>query len=84
MVQLGQTSYEAKSAIGAVAARLYVGVRHRNRMLNSIISRFRDILFPSTVVPRQQRVFRDIEANNLALRRQQVAFEENLDEARVD
>ena len=84
IVQLGQTSYTAKAAIGAVVDRLYVGVRHRNRLLNLIISRFRDELFPPTIIPRQQRVFRDVDSNNQALRRYHVAFEEIPGDNRVD
>lgn len=84
VVQLGQTSYEAKSGIGAVVARLYLGVRHRRRLLHGLLVRFQSVLFPPTPIPRQQRVFRDVDANNQALRRHQVDFVESLDDTDLD
>lgn len=84
IVQLGQTSYEAKSGIGAVVARLYLGVRHRRRLLQALLVWFRNVLFPPTPIPRQQRVFRDMDANNQALRRHRVDFVESLDDADLD
>lgn len=80
VVQLGQTSYVTKSGFGAVVDRLYVGVRHRNSLLNHLILRFRDVLFKPTDIPRQKRVFRDIEENNNALRKHNIPFEECMGE----
>ncbi len=68
VVELGQTNYAAKAGIGAVASRLHLGVRHRHPLLNGLIRLFRTTLFPPTLVPRQQHVFKDMEANNAALR----------------
>lgn len=80
LVQLGQTSYAAKAGIGAVAERLYLAVANNNPLLNALVRRFGDALFPPTELARQQRTFRDMEANNNALRRLGVDFEVAPDE----
>ncbi|QSQ27999.1 GNAT family N-acetyltransferase [Pyxidicoccus parkwayensis] len=78
VVELGQTSYAAKASLGAVVDRLYLAVRHLNPAVNLLLRVFRRALFPPTQVPRRQRVFRDMRANDEALVRHGVHFEEAL------
>jgi hypothetical protein len=75
VVQLGQTSYPVKAAIGAVMARLYVAVRHDNRLLDWLLGRMASQLFPSTPIPPRRRVFRDMRQNNDGLKRHGIFFE---------
>ncbi|MCY1021337.1 sterol desaturase family protein [Pyxidicoccus sp. MSG2] len=78
VVELGQTSYPAKASIGAVVDRLYLAVRHLNPFIQLVLRVLRRVLFPPTPVPRRQRVFRDMRANDEALLRHGVHFEDAL------
>ena len=59
MVQLGQMSYQAKESIGAIVSRLYLAVSHTNPIMNKLLKHIGGVLFPSTALPNQQRVFKD-------------------------
>ncbi|MTI12150.1 GNAT family N-acetyltransferase, partial [Sansalvadorimonas verongulae] len=52
IVQLGQTSYEAKSSLGASLSPLYLGVSHTNKFINWVLSFMINTLFPPSVPPR--------------------------------
>lgn len=75
VVQLGQTSYPVKASIGAVVDRLYVGVHHTSGLLNAVLRKLAPMMFPSTEVPRSQRVFRDMDENDAGLAERGIHFE---------
>jgi hypothetical protein len=75
VVQLGQTSYPAKASVGAVIDRLYLAVHHTNPILHALLRRSGSVMFPSTEVPRAQRVFRDMKENDDGLAARGIHFE---------
>jgi hypothetical protein len=54
VVQLGQSAYEAKGLLGAVMARLYVGLYHRNGLARLALGKLKSTLFPSIAPPRHE------------------------------
>lgn len=79
VVQLGQTSYPVKASIGAVVDRLYLGVHHTSRLLDAVLRRIAPLMFPSTELPRSQRVFRDMDENAAGLTGRGIHFERAAD-----
>ncbi len=57
-VDLGQTSYYAKSRIGGEAENLYFYLRARQPVINAMLRICRPVFFPQTQVPKM-RVFRN-------------------------
>lgn len=76
VIELGQTSYEAKALLGAVAARLYLAVRHNNRLLHLLISLFKQAIFPPTQIPSRHRTFTSMEEAYRTLQEWGVPLEE--------
>lgn len=58
MLELGQTSYMAKMNIGAVVEKLFILVKHQNPILNAVIRKFKDTLFPPTEITLERNIFR--------------------------
>jgi hypothetical protein len=58
VVELGQSSYDVKAAMGAVTGRRYIGLHHRTPLVHRLMRTCRSALFPRIVVPRR-RVFKD-------------------------
>ncbi len=75
VVQLGQTSYDAKASIGAVIDRLYLAAHHTRPIIHRLLRRFATLVFPPTRIPRAQRVFRDMQANDDGLAAHGIQFE---------
>ncbi len=50
-VSLGQTCYEVKAELGCTPTRLWVGVYHRNPLMNSFLKATRHLFFPKTKFP---------------------------------
>ena len=58
-LELGQTSYDLKGRLGALAAPRYIYLKHRNRLVNALLRAASGLLFPAlTVKPR--RVFKEL------------------------
>ena len=55
-LQLGQTSYEVKSTLGAEPARIYLGLEGHNRLLHYLLKKFGAQLFPLHSFP-ERKVF---------------------------
>lgn len=75
VVQLGQTSYAVKASLGAVVDRLWAALHHTSPPVHLVLKGIAALLFPPTVVPRTQRVFRDMQANDAGLARCGIHFE---------
>lgn len=50
-VHLGQTSYEIKAELGANRVPLYLGIHHRNPLIQQLLWLLRRALFPAVAVP---------------------------------
>ena len=50
-VHLGQTSYEIKAELGAKPVPLFLGIHHRNPLIQRLVWLLRRALFPAVVVP---------------------------------
>ena len=74
VVQLGQTSYEAKSSMGAVPNQLFVGLYHSNKFLNWCIGKLAHVLFPTTTYP-ERKVFKESYPNLEILEEHGVPFD---------
>ena len=53
IVYLGQTSYEAKSAIGAKLKQCYLGIYSYNKIIMFLVRKMKHILFPETNLPKR-------------------------------
>ncbi|MFV8982151.1 GNAT family N-acetyltransferase [Serratia fonticola] len=58
LVELGQTSYEAKFSIGAVSSPLYFYIKHANPLCNWLLRRLRRHIFPEPQIPALRKVFK--------------------------
>ena len=53
-VHLGQTSYEIKAELGARCLPLFLGVHHRNPLIQRLVWLLRRSLFPTVAVPERE------------------------------
>lgn len=53
-VHLGQTSYEIKAELGIVAVPLFLGIHHRNPLIQRLLWLLRGSLFPTVSVPERE------------------------------
>lgn len=60
MVQLGQSTYDAKGLLGAVMERLWFAIHHSNPVIHWVIGRLRSLVFPTVPAP-QHQPFKDPE-----------------------
>jgi len=58
LVELGQSSYEAKFSVGAVSSRRYFHVKHAHPLGHFLLNRFKGWLFPAPHLPEPRRVFK--------------------------
>ncbi|GAB2198472.1 hypothetical protein [Sessilibacter sp. MAH4] len=63
VVELGQTSYEAKSNFGICLEKLYVAIKYNNRLANGLISLFKNQLFPAYQPLRERNLFNNTQAH---------------------
>lgn len=57
-LELGQTSYEAKFSVGAVASPRYFYIKHTQPICNRLLRLFQDEVFPQPQTPRARHVFK--------------------------
>ena len=62
-VELGQTSYQLKSRLGARAIPMYLFLKHRKPLWNLLLRVLGPMLFPATPLP-PKRVFRDTDCDS--------------------
>lgn len=57
-IELGQTSYEAKFSVGAVACNRYFYIKHKNPIYNQLLRKFQEKIFPTPQIPAPRHVFK--------------------------
>ncbi len=66
-VELGQTSYEAKSNFGIELEKLYVAIKHKNPTINKLLRRFKHQILPSYPEIPARNIFKDSNAHSAHL-----------------
>ncbi len=69
IVELGQTSYEAKSNFGIRMEKLYVAIKYNSIIVNLFLRKFKNLFFPVYPEVRERNLFKNAEEHERQLDR---------------